>query len=480
LKNNNKYDIDALLRAALKNEGLQRPQTVAAPPDRTGKLSITEILKNIGRPLSTGLAVAVTLAFVFGIGFAVRYLNTLAPENFAGEANTETTRAFEVIKVDDDGFIYVTEETTEETTENPAIEETENTQKITETTEETVSDNGLAEVGFGYSLYGDTISGVRTLTYAEITAVKFIFSGINDEFNISDLTDLSLTIDGEERVFSLDNAEKQLRNEEDTHGDIYVSFINDGDGEEHRYGTDKYGNGIFHKGVVLDSQNPQGTYLLTGNYRGKPFAAQGYIADAFYQLYYHGTNIDEIDELYGWLNVMGTRVSYPVVQCEDNEFYLNHSHDKNRNPAGAVFADYRNSKNIMQNRNTIIYGHNMLNGAMFAGLTEFGRDEELFRKGMIEIEITSENAIYCYEVFSVREEEITGESLINENDMVINFDSDEEYAGYLREMQRRSIFQKDIELGADSKIITLATWVNDVSTRKMFIVQGVFAGVKIP
>ena len=343
MKKNNKYDVDALLRAALKNDGLQHPQTMNALEDHAGKLNLADILKNIARPLSTGAAIAVTLAFVLGAVFTVRYLNTLAPENFAGETSAETTRAFEVIKIDDDGFVYVTTVNTEETTEEAIIETTENIQETTE--------------------------------------------------------------------------------------------------EE---------------------------------------AAQGYIADAYYQLYYHGTNINEIEELYGWINVMGTRVSYPVVQCEDNEFYLNHSHDKNRNPAGAVFADYRNSKNIMQNRNTIIYGHNMLNGAMFAGLTEFGRDEELFRKGMIEIEITSENAIYCYEVFSVREEEITGESLINENDMVINFDSDEEYAGYLREMQRRSIFQKDIELGADSKIITLATWVNDVSTRKMFIVQGVFAGVKIP
>jgi len=473
MKKNNKYDVDALLRAALKNDGLQHPQTMAALEDHAGKFNLADILKNIARPLSTGAAIAVTLAFVFGAVFTVRYLNMLAPENFAGETSAETTRAFEVIKIDDDGFVYVTEETTEETTEN--IQET-----TEESTEELATpDNGLLEVGFGYSLYGDTVNGVRTLTYAEITAVKFIFGGIKDEFNIADLSDLNLTIDGEERVFSLDNAEKQLRNEGDTHGDIYVSFINDGDGEEHRYGTDKYGNGIYHKGVVLNSQNPQVTYLFTGNYMGKPFAAQGYIADAFYQLYYHGTNINEIDELYGWINVMGTRVSYPVVQCENNEFYLNHSYDKSWDSKGAVFADYRNNKDVMQNRNTIIYGHNMLDGAMFAGLLEFGRDEELFRKGLIEIEITSENTTYCYEVFSVREEEVTGESLINEYDMVINFDSDEEYTGYLREMQLRSIFQKGIELGADSKIITLATWVNDVSNRKMFIVQGVFAGVKI-
>ena len=44
----------------------------------------------------------------------------------------------------------------------------------------------------------------------------------------------------------------------------------------------------------------------------------------------------------GWLKVENTDIEFPVVQTQNNDFYLNHSFDKNYNSAGWIFMDYKN------------------------------------------------------------------------------------------------------------------------------------------
>ena len=44
-----------------------------------------------------------------------------------------------------------------------------------------------------------------------------------------------------------------------------------------------------------------------------------------------------------WLKVAGTKVNYPVVQTNNNDYYLTHAFDKTVNEAGWLFADYRSN-----------------------------------------------------------------------------------------------------------------------------------------
>ena len=75
----------------------------------------------------------------------------------------------------------------------------------------------------------------------------------------------------------------------------------------------------------------------------------------------------------GWIKVDGTKVNYPIVQAEDNDYYLSHAFNKRSNAGGWVFADYRvDFKDF--GRNTIIYGHNMNNKTMFGSIGETARE----------------------------------------------------------------------------------------------------------
>ena len=52
--------------------------------------------------------------------------------------------------------------------------------------------------------------------------------------------------------------------------------------------------------------------------------------------------IEKNGDTVGWLNVKGTKINYPVVKSNDNDYYLTHSFDKSYNSAGWVFANYIN------------------------------------------------------------------------------------------------------------------------------------------
>ena len=148
-----------------------------------------------------------------------------------------------------------------------------------------------------------------------------------------------------------------------------------------------------------------------------------------------------------WIQIPNTEINYPVVQTDDNEYYLKHSFKKESNISGTVFVDYRN--NIDEDRNLILYGHNMRNGTMFNNLTNF-KEESFFNNNNI-INIVRNNILYQYEVFSVYVED---ESKVN---IETEFIDNESFASYVLNEGSKSMFNKDIEISNEDKIITLVT-----------------------
>ena len=72
----------------------------------------------------------------------------------------------------------------------------------------------------------------------------------------------------------------------------------------------------------------------------------------------------------GWLIIPGTNINYPLMQGSDNDYYLHHAYDSSHLSAGSIFLDFRCENRLMNGIN-VVYGHNMKNGLMFAGITKF-------------------------------------------------------------------------------------------------------------
>lgn len=102
----------------------------------------------------------------------------------------------------------------------------------------------------------------------------------------------------------------------------------------------------------------------------------------------------------GWIRLSNTVIDYPLVRTNDNEYYVSTNFDRNADPAGWVFVDYRcDFGPDYYSDNLLTYGHNMADGSMFSDLKKYQRDESFYEANPI-IEVSSLYADYQYKVFA--------------------------------------------------------------------------------
>ena len=78
-------------------------------------------------------------------------------------------------------------------------------------------------------------------------------------------------------------------------------------------------------------------------------------------------------DLAGWLSIEGTEIDYPVMHTpEDEEYYLRRGFDGGDSVSGSLFLAADCAEGC---GNYVIYGHNMRDGSMFAGLLDYAGQE---------------------------------------------------------------------------------------------------------
>ena len=155
-----------------------------------------------------------------------------------------------------------------------------------------------------------------------------------------------------------------------------------------------------------------------------------------------------------WIKVNNTNINYPVVQTNDNNYYLTRSYDKTWNDAGWVFMDYRNSSNL-NDRNTIIYAHSRLDKTMFGSLSKVLKSSWYKNKDNHIINLSTPNENSLWQIFSVYK--------IEEETYYIttDFNDDEAYLEFLNTLKNRSKYNFEVTLNSNDSIITLSTCYSD-------------------
>ena len=166
-------------------------------------------------------------------------------------------------------------------------------------------------------------------------------------------------------------------------------------------------------------------------------------------------------EAVGWLYCEGTPINYPVVQSADNSYYLKHLYNNQSNSSGAIFMDALNDPD-MGDVNTVIYGHNMKNGTMFACLQNYS-DPAYMREHPVMYYLTADRD-YRIDIFACYPDGAVSEAY------TINFDSAETYASCLRRSWSRSEASVNVPMTVDDNMITLVTCTGYNSDR--YVVQG--------
>lgn len=159
-----------------------------------------------------------------------------------------------------------------------------------------------------------------------------------------------------------------------------------------------------------------------------------------------------------WIKVNGTNINYPVVQTEDNDFYLHHAFDKSKNNAGWVFMDYRNNP-VNFDENTIIYAHSRYNGTMFGSLKNILDSSWYNNKNNYIIRMSTPTENTMWQVFSVYT--IPEESYY----ITPNFSSDGAYSEFLNTVKERSKVEFSATVNTNDKVLTLSTCKDNFGSR---------------
>jgi len=171
-------------------------------------------------------------------------------------------------------------------------------------------------------------------------------------------------------------------------------------------------------------------------------------------------------DVIGWILIPGTEISYPLMQGEDNDYYLHHSWDGRKTSVGSIYMDCRNDA-ALGDFNTIIYGHNMLNGTMFTQLHMF-KDDNFF-ESQPGIYILTEQGIYKYALYACYET-TTGATYW------IDFEDDSVKERYFSVAVKQYGKEPQVDAGVDDRILTLSTCTGN-GHDKRWIVQGVLERV---
>ena len=158
-------------------------------------------------------------------------------------------------------------------------------------------------------------------------------------------------------------------------------------------------------------------------------------------------------DIYAFIRIEDTNISYPVTITYDNDFYLHHD-PENRGylDHGSIFADFQNDRRgIEYNRNTVLYGHNMTTGRMFHELIKFN-DAEFFRTHLIYLYTL--NGLYVYQPFAFFR------TVADYNYFQIRFSSDADFIAFAERMKENSLYETDVTFAPGDRILTLSTCTN--------------------
>ncbi|MCI8525665.1 MAG: class B sortase [Oscillospiraceae bacterium] len=156
------------------------------------------------------------------------------------------------------------------------------------------------------------------------------------------------------------------------------------------------------------------------------------------------------EQVCGWIEIPGTPLSYPLVQGEDNQYYLTHTWTFEYSPMGAIYFECTNQPDL-SDFHTLIYGHRMMDDtSMFSSLKEY-KSLDYWQKHP-SVYLAMEDGVHQYDIFSAHQ--------VRTTEMVYRLD----VADMKEDFYLYCIENSDIQTGVmpqrGDQILTLSTCAN--------------------
>lgn len=208
-------------------------------------------------------------------------------------------------------------------------------------------------------------------------------------------------------------------------------------------GTDSYESPVWENGEVPTDGTVKIPGMDENEYHGDGVVEENHK--------YTGTTInwEELKgnkSIVGWIT-LGEVINYPIVQGNDNSYFLKHAYNGVSNANGSIFMNSNNDGNF-RDVNTIIYGHNLKSGRMFGTLKQY------LKKGKRDLHFyiyTPDGCKRTYEIISIAETKDGG--------FAYNyaFSKISDYKEYLNKITDASAYDTGYDYDITKRVVTLST-----------------------
>lgn len=147
-----------------------------------------------------------------------------------------------------------------------------------------------------------------------------------------------------------------------------------------------------------------------------------------------------------WITFDDGVIDYPIVQGDNNKFYLTHLFNREYGKAGTIFIDVTNAADF-SDKNTLIFGHHMNNGSMFANVEKYQTQEYYEQYPTMELYTPQgDGTVEWFAGYA-----------ISAHRLPTNFETEEDFLAHVDKAKEKSHFKTDVEVGPQDRIVTLVT-----------------------
>lgn len=151
------------------------------------------------------------------------------------------------------------------------------------------------------------------------------------------------------------------------------------------------------------------------------------------------------NDIIGWIYIPHTAIDYAILKGANNDTYLHHNYYRQYSFAGCIFMDTINKKDFSDD-NTILYGHNMKNGSMFAGLKQYTTQSYMDSHPYIYVYLP-DGSLSIYDIFSTNIYQADSKMYSKGND----------YQQYMAKILSTSLAREDVDTKNKTNLLMLST-----------------------
>ncbi len=222
----------------------------------------------------------------------------------------------------------------------------------------------------------------------------------------------------------------------------------------------------FPTAVSLAAVSGSGNPDNSGVTSGRSEVVNPYQAELDWIRSRYSVNFEELQKInpqtVGWIFNEDLSINYPVMQGEDNDYYLTHLVNNKVNKKGSIFVDVHNYYDFTDDT-TVIFGHNMRDGSMFSALEKY-KDQAYYDAHPFLYYLTPEH-VYRLDVLSGY---ITKPGDVKS--LHYNFYTGAERDRFIEDFMSRSMFKSRAEIDSEDHFVSLYTCDYDLYKAR-FVVQ---------